>query len=115
MIGFDLQEVARIKDAQKLLDRISTENEKAYIQKFGKDFNMKVASLWAVKEAAFKALDMKNGLSFKSIELCHKDNGCPYLKFYGEAKKRLDELQAKNVYVSISHQPNVVGAVVQIY
>lgn len=112
MIGFDLQEVNRIKDAEKLLEKIALDGEKAYIKKFKTDFSMRVASLWSVKEAVFKALDLKSGqISYKEIELCHKENGAPYIVLHEKAQARLQEFGFKKIEISISHQPSVVGAV----
>lgn len=115
MIGFDLQEVKRIKNSGRLLSKIALPGEIAYIQKFLRNQKEKVASLWAVKEAVFKALDISSGeISFKEIELCHYENGKPFVKLYGKAQKRFDDLKAKQIEVSISHQKSVVGAVVEI-
>lgn len=112
MIGFDLQEVKRIKDENKLLQKIALESEIEYIQKFKRDFKIKVATLWSVKEAVFKALDISGGeISFKDIELCHKESGVPYVKLHGQALERFETLRAKTIEISISHQPNIVGAV----
>ena len=113
MIGFDLQEVERIKNPEQLLEKIALESEIAYIEKFKCDFKMRVASLWAVKEAVFKALDICEGeISFKEIELCHKDSGAPFIKLYSKASELL---AGRKIEVSISHQKSVVGAVVIIY
>ena len=115
MIGFDLLETKRIKNADKLLEKIALENEIAYIYRFLKQKQEKTASLWAVKEAVFKALDICEGdISYKEIELCHKENGAPYIKLYGKALKRFKELKAEKIEVSISHQKSIVGAVVVI-
>ncbi len=115
MIGFDLQEVGKIKDAQKLLEKIALPEEKAYIQKFKCDFDMRVASLWAVKEAVFKAMKLSEGdISYKEIELCHNESGRPYVVLFGSAKKHFENCDYKSIDVSISHQKSVVGAVVEI-
>lgn len=115
MIGFDLQEADRIKDENKLLSKIALDNEIAYIERFKSETKMKVASLWAVKEAVFKALDVAEGdISFKEIELCHKESGAPFVRLFGKALKRFEQLGAKQINVSISHQKNIVGAVVEI-
>ena len=112
MIGIDLQEVERLKDAEKLLEKIGLDGEKAYIKKFKQDFSMRVAALWAVKEAVFKALELKSGqISYKEIELCHHDSGAPYVVLHEKAKARLQELGFERIEISISHQPTVVGAV----
>ncbi len=113
MIGFDLQEVKEIKNPQKLLDKIALESEVAYIKNYKCNFEERVASLWTVKEAVFKALDISEGeISYKEIELCHKESGAPFVKLYGKAKSRFESLNAKEIEISISHQKNVVGCVV---
>lgn len=115
MIGFDLQEVKKIRNEEKLLSKIALQSEIDYIQKFKRDFKLKVASLWAVKEAVFKALDVSaEDISFKEIELCHKETGAPFIKLYGNALKRFETLKAKKIDISISHQKSVVGAVVVV-
>jgi len=115
MIGFDLQETKRIKNEDKLLAKIALPNEIAYIEKFAKQKKEKVASLWAVKEATFKALDISEGeISYKEIELCHKESGAPYIKLSGKAKKRFEKLKMTEIEVSISNQQSIVGAVVVI-
>ncbi len=109
MIGIDLQEVERIKQPEILLEKIALQSEKDYIAKFKCNFQMRVASLWAFKEAVFKALGVSEGeISFKEIELCHKENGAPYAKLSGKA---LEILQGRTIEISISHQPNVVVAI----
>ncbi len=115
MIGFDLQQVSEIRDAEKLLHKIALQSEIEYIQKFKCDFEMRVASLWAVKEATFKALNIVEGdISFKEIELCHSENGRPYLVLHGKALEYFEQHNGKNIDISISHQKDIVGAVVQI-
>ena len=109
MIGIDIQQV-KIKDATKLLDKIALDTEKDYIHKFKCDFDMRVASLWAVKEATFKALDIApEEISYLDIELCNKQSGKPYLIFHGKAEKFV---KGKKVDISLSHQKDVVVAVV---
>ncbi len=112
MIGFDLQEVASVKDADKLLSKIALQSEIDYIDTFPRNKKEKVATLWAVKEAVFKALDIAAGeISFKEIELCHKENGAPFVVLSGKALK-VFESKFKKIQISISHQKNIVGAVV---
>lgn len=115
MIGFDLQKVDRIENGDKLLHKIALESEIEYIQKFAKNQKEKIATLWVVKEATFKALDISSGgISFKEIELCHKESGAPFVKLHGKAQERFESLNAKNIEISISHQEDIVGAVVLI-
>jgi holo-[acyl-carrier-protein] synthase len=114
MIGFDLQEVKKIKNEDKLLEKIALESEKTYIKKFACS-RERTAALWAVKEAAFKALDICAGeITYKEIELCHKDSGAPYLKLYGKALEIFNK-KFSTIEISISHQKNIVGAVVVMH
>lgn len=112
MIGFDLQETKKVKNEDRLLEKIALESEIAYINRFQKDKKMRTASLWAVKEAVFKAFDIKSGeISYKEVELCHKENGAPFVRLHGKALKKFKD---KKIEISISHQKNVVGAVAVI-
>ena len=112
-IGFDLQEVEKIDNEDKLLGKIALESEISYIEKFKGQKKDKTASLWAVKEAVFKALDIFEGeISFEEIELLHKENGAPVVVLHGKAKTVFDAKGLTNIEVSISHQKSVVGAVV---
>ncbi len=111
MIGFDLEHISKIKNAERLLDKLATSGEKAYIAKF-QNKSEKIATLWSVKEAVFKCLDIKSGeISFQEIELKHKENGKPYVELTGKAKARLNALGAKGVEISLSHSLDLVGAV----
>lgn len=111
MIGFDIEHIERVKELSKLLQKIATESEICYIQKF-KNQKEKVATLWAVKEAVFKSLDICAGeISYKEIELLHKENGKPIIKLYGKAKDILKSIGGKSVEISLSHTKDIVGAV----
>ena len=108
MIGFDLEHISRVKDEERLLKKIATTDEIAYIEKF-KNRKEKVASLWAVKEAVFKCLDVKDEtISYKDIELSHHENGKPFIILHGEALKFA---KGKMVEISLSHTKDIVGAV----
>ncbi len=112
MLGFDLQEVERIGDEERLLQRIALESEIEYIHKF-QNSKERVACLWAVKEAVFKALNAyPDEISYREIELCHKENGSPFVKLYGKARAVFEKNGFTEIEISISHQKSVVGAVV---
>ncbi len=110
MIGIDIEKIERIKD-DKMLDKIAVQSEIDYINKF-KNRKEKIATLWAVKEATFKALNTSAGsLSYKEIELHHSESGRPYLVLSGSAKELL---KGKSIDISISHTEDTACAVVLI-
>ena len=108
MIGFDLEHISRVKDEERLLKKIATTDEIAYIEKF-KNRKEKVVSLWAAKEAVFKCLNVESGsFSFKDIELKHLENGAPIIILHGKAKELT---KGQRVEISLSHTKDIVGAV----
>ena len=112
MIGLDLEHIDRIKEPLKLLQKIATEPEICYIQKF-KNQKEKVATLWAVKEAVFKSLEICAGdISYKEIELSHLSSGQPKVELFGKAKEFFSQKGATSLEISISHSLDLVGAVV---
>ena len=112
MIGFDLENIKRIKNIDKLLGKIANDSEIAYINKF-KNKQEKVATLWTIKEAVFKAFDVMAGsFSYKDIELKHNENGTPIISLHGKAKEIFEDKGFKNIQISLSHTKDVVGAVV---
>ena len=110
-LGTDIVSIDRIKNVLDknggaFIDRICTKEEKKYLQT-SSDIATKLAKLWAVKEAAAKALGtgIAQGIAMKDIELKHNKFGRPELELKGLAKDRIDELVAKekaNIQVSLS-------------
>ena len=122
-LGTDIVSVERIatvleKNKAHFIDRICTENEKKYVSECA-DIKVKLAKIWAVKEAAVKALGtgFVQGISFKDIELRHDILGKPDIAFSGKAleflKKKCDDKEA-NVLVSLSDDKPFAQAVVVI-
>lgn len=100
-IGNDIIEKKRVKRAclnKKFLSRIYTATELKLIEK--RDI---AASNWCVKEAVVKALGTGFiGINQKEIEVLRNDLGRPYVKLYGNALKKAEELNVINIFVTIS-------------
>lgn len=122
-LGTDIVSTDRIakvleKNQAQFIDRICCKNEKKYLSEGG-DIKSRLAKIWAVKEAAVKALGtgFVEGISFKDIELCHDERGKPEIEFYGKAKEILngksDDRQI-NILVSLSDDKPWAQAVVII-
>ncbi len=122
-LGTDIVSTERIakvleKNETAFIDRICTKEEKKYLQSC-RDITLKLAKIWAVKEAAVKALGtgFVQGISFSDIELFHDYLGKPEIKFFGKAKEVLDEKigdNEVNILVSLSDDKPFAQAVVII-
>ncbi|MBE6454156.1 MAG: holo-ACP synthase [Alphaproteobacteria bacterium] len=122
-LGTDIVSVDRIamvleRNQSQFIDRICTKDEKKYLQQC-KDIKTKLAKIWAVKEAAVKALGtgFVQGISFTDIELQHDSLGKPEIVFYGKAKEILEakiEGKTANILVSLSDDKPFAQAVVII-
>ena len=122
-VGTDIVSIERIaqilcKNSKQFTDRICREDEFAYL---GTDEGREVrlAKIWAVKEAAVKALGtgFAEGIKFTDIKLKHDSWGKPELDFYGKAKEiLLAKTMGKkaNIWVSLSDDKPFAQAVVII-
>jgi len=74
------------------------------------------AARYAAKEAFLKAVGIgwRNGITFNEIEILNDDLGKPEIKLSGKAKEIIDNINFKNIFVSISHLKNLVNAIVII-
>lgn len=122
-LGTDIVSIERIakvleKNKAAFIDRICTKNEKKYLQSC-QDISMKLAKVWAVKEATVKALGTGfiQGISFLDIELYHDELGKPEIKLSGKAKEILlaktQDIDV-NILVSLSDDKPFAQAVVII-
>jgi holo-[acyl-carrier protein] synthase len=104
-IGVDIAEVERIKKAatrfgDRFLKRVFTEQELAYSMSKMHSYQ-KLASRFAAKEAAFKALG--TGVTkWKEAETTIEPSGKPNLKLHGQAAVRARSLGAVRSYISAS-------------
>ncbi len=123
-LGTDIVNIDRIaklleKSQSQFIDRVCTDEEKKYLLRSGSDVKAKLAKMWAVKEAAVKALGtgFVQGISFKDIELKHDKLGKPEIEFVGKAKEILDARiggASINIIVSLSDDKPFAQAVVII-
>ncbi len=118
-IGIDLVEMERIRRivahyGDRFLNRIFTHLEVQFAVSRA-DPVIHLAALFAAKEAASKALGTGiRGISWKEIEVRHKESGKPYLVFHGRARKRFETMGGVRSYLSISHEKTHTIAIVII-
>ncbi|MDR0841116.1 MAG: holo-ACP synthase [Christensenellaceae bacterium] len=105
--GIDIIEVERTQRAAAkagFAERVFTVEERALIAKRRNDAQT-IAGIFAAKEAVAKALGRGffGGMSFQDVEILHEPSGRPVARLRGAAAERLLELNATQVFVSISH------------
>lgn len=122
-LGTDIVSIERIakllsRNETTFIEKICSANEKKYLQSCT-DITPKLAKLWAVKEAAVKALGtgFVEGITFKDIELKHNNLGRPEVKLKGKALQILEKLTSNssaNILVSLSDDKPWAQAIVII-
>jgi len=115
-IGFDIVEIIRIRKAlerwgEKLIRRILTERERKMAPK---EMDKYVASRFAAKEAFVKALGtgFSQGISPQHIEIIPSFITTPQIELNSRASYIAMKLGVKKIFLSISHEKNVAGAMV---
>lgn len=120
-IGSDICSIKRIEATYqrfggRFLDRILTSGEKSYVLSRPKDFLSSVASRFAAKEAASKALGTGlNGVAWKEIEVVRLRSGAPTIKLHGRALQRAEYIGLTDFEVTMSHEREYAIAFVMAY
>ena len=104
-IGVDIIEIARIEEAvirwgERFLNRIYTKAELELCRKNPSSLAVRFAS----KEAVMKLLGTGTiGISWKEIETLSHPSGKPLIKLYSKAQAKAEELELKEIAISLSH------------
>ena len=107
-VGIDIVDVTRIERAlerwgDRFLRRIFTKSEMAYCRGKAKSA-ARFALRFAAKEAFLKALGLglREGLSFRHIEVVNTLGGQPGLHLYRRARELCEEKGVKKSFLSLS-------------
>lgn len=112
-VGIDVTEVERINKNlknEKFLIKIYSKGEREYLK--SRNYNPQTAAgMFAAKEAVSKCL----GTGFSNfgpcrIEILKDEFGKPFVNLTGNALKRAEKLNIKNVKISISHTNQYAAA-----
>lgn len=109
-IGTDIVEVKRIKDAienykERFLNRIFTDLEQEYCEKWGDNKYVHYAARFAAKESFSKAVGtgITKGFKFREIGIKNLKTGEPLVVLEGGLLEKYGQYKAK---VSLSHTDN---------
>lgn len=119
-IGTDIVEVQRVEEKIRkgngFRELVFTPYEIAYCEERAACYEH-YAVRFAAKEALLKALGTgwgNGGVNFNEIEVRNNTAGRPELHFIGNAAARYDELNIKQILVSLSHIKSTAVAMVII-
>lgn len=119
-LGTDIVDVARlgakIAKGNGFKEFVFTPHEIAYCEQQVHS-EEHYAARFAAKEALLKAMGtgfMHGGVLFNEIEITNDANGKPLLELIGNASSRYEQLQIKQILVSLSHIKTTAVATVII-
>ena len=108
-VGIDVVDIGRFEESlvrtPALRDRLFTDEERL----------RPIASLaarFAAKEALAKALGAPTGMAWHDAEVVSEASGNPQLEIRGSVLARANDLGARTVHVSLSHDAGIASAVV---
>jgi holo-[acyl-carrier protein] synthase len=110
MLGIDIIEIDRIKEivqgeaGERFLEKVYTPKEIAYCRS-GETYRFNsLASRFAAKEAVAKALGTGiREFTWTDIEIINNELGKPHITLYNKAKSKAEELNVKQIHISLSH------------
>lgn len=110
-IGVDLVEIARMKRilerTPSFKTRVFSEDEQAYCDKTTRP-ECHYATRFAAKEAVLKTLGtgFSEGIGVRDIEVVLNSRGKPSVKLYNRAAEKAQELQIRDIPISLSYSHN---------
>jgi holo-[acyl-carrier protein] synthase len=119
-LGFDLAHISSIAESirtfgRRFTDRCFTSHELDYALSGSGLCAERLAARFAAKEAVIKALSLsEEGIGLRDIEVVKLDDGGCRIVLHGPAKAAADRMGVKGILVSLSHDGDCAGAVVQV-
>ena len=108
-VGIDVVDIGRFGEALErtpsLRVRLFTEQERSRPL-------ASLAARFAAKEALAKALGAPTGMAWHDAEVVSEASGNPQLEIRGSVLARANDLGARTVHVSLSHDAGIASAVV---
>lgn len=114
-VGIDSIDIVRMQnyvDNERFLNKFFTEYEVKYCN-LTVNRTMRLAGLYAAKEAFLKALGIGigGGIPLNEIEVNHDKKGKPFIKLSDSAKKMVTLMGYKEIQMNITHTHTVSTAV----
>jgi holo-[acyl-carrier protein] synthase len=108
-VGIDVVDIERFQESLErtpaMRDRLFTEAERIRPP-------ASLAARFAAKEALAKALGAPTGMGWHDAEIVNEASGKPQFEIRGSVLSRANDLGARTVHVSLSHDAGIASAVV---
>jgi holo-[acyl-carrier protein] synthase len=108
-VGIDVVDVGRFEEA---LERTPTLLERLFTAQERDRPLASLAARFAAKEALAKALGAPTGMAWHDAEVVNEASGNPQFEIRGSVLARANDLGAKTVHVSLSHDAGIASAFV---
>jgi holo-[acyl-carrier protein] synthase len=108
-VGIDVVDIGRFADA---LERTPTLRERLFTSQERERPLASLAARFAAKEALAKALGAPTGMHWHDAEVVSEVTGNPQFEMRGSVLARANDLGARNVHLSLSHDAGIASAMV---
>ena len=108
-VGIDVVDIERF---QASLDRTAGLRERLFTPSEAVRPPASLAARFAAKEALAKALGAPGNLAWHDAEVHSESSGRPVLEMRGTVLARANDLGARSVHLSLSHDAGIASAVV---
>jgi holo-[acyl-carrier protein] synthase len=113
-VGVDLVQISRVEQAlndfgDRYLRRVFTDDEAAYATSVEGGTAARLATRFAAKEAAKKALAL-DGIGWRDIEVRRTESGAPELHLHGKAREAAEAAGVRELALSLSRDGDYATA-----
>ena len=108
-VGIDVVDIDRFADA---LERTPTLRERLFTEQERGRPPASLAARFAAKEALAKALGAPTGMHWHDAEVVSESTGNPQFEIRGSVLARANDLGARNIHLSLSHDAGIASAMV---
>ena len=108
-VGIDVVDIGRFEET---LERTPAMRERLFTEAERMRPIASLAARFAAKEALAKALGAPTGMAWLDAEIVNEASGNPQLEIRGSVLARANDLGARVIHVSLSHDAGIASAVV---
>jgi holo-[acyl-carrier protein] synthase len=108
-VGIDVVDIDRFAES---LERTPALRERLFTPAERERPLASLAARFAAKEALAKALGAPTGMAWLDAEIVNESTGRPLLEIRGSVRARFEEVGARGIHVSLSHDAGIASAVV---